>query len=1793
MKKSVYVLVVLFIASLSLGFTGGDGTAGNPYQISTRADLEAVNNDLAANYILLNDIDLSGITYSQAVIAPDTSTDSGFQGISFTGTFNGNGHIVKKLKITDSSKDYIGLFGRMELGGAFINLGVVDCNISGGTCVGGLGGVNFGGSITSCYVNGTIIGTSVYVGGLVGKNNFQGTITNCYSIGYARGVDSVGGLVGCNKESAITNSCAMNRVIGTDDVGGLVGIAQSGSITNCYSTGLVEGSDKVGGLVGYNYSGGTITSSYAAGVVSGSYGGGLCGYNSYGTITSSFWDTQTSGRESSSGGVGKTTIEMQTQATFTDAGWDFVSETVNGIEDIWQMPTEEYPKINMQMIFAGGDGTVENPYQISTMGHLEAVNSNLSSHYILINNIDLGSTIYTKAIVAPHMSTDRVFQGVKFSGSFNGNGFVIKNLTIAYSPNSYIGLFGCISISGNVSYVGVKTCNISGGDYVGGLAGYNEGTITASYTMGGVNGTTDVGGLVGYNDSIGTIENSYSDCSVNGGNVGGLVGYNYGAITNCYSTGAGGGLVGVARSGYITNCFWDIQTSGISRSYGGTGITTAQMKMQSTFINAGWDFVGELANGSKDVWKMSTSGYPKLFWRLPFGVGDGTNENPYQISNIADFETVNKDLSACYILMNDIDLTGIIYTNAVIAPSISLISLNDTKFTGVFDGNGFVIRNLKISANSIEYKNNVGLFGCVGKEGVIANLGVEDVHIVGSRFVGGLAGYSSKGTISNCHSTGQVNGELSSSVGGIVGNSMGGIISNCYSSANVNGESATIGGIAGYISRSTLISNCSASGTVTNTDNRGFGAYTGGLVGINCLGTINECSATGNVLVISDSSSDSSNDIFIGGLVGDNKGNVTKSYAKGDVNIMSTSTSASVSSGGLFGLSDESIISSCYSAGDITSTISSTTDCFMGGMIGLNFKGSVNKCYSIGAVSANQSNGCIGGLTGLNFTGEIYGCFWDVSASNQTVSAGGIGLNTEQMKSMVIYQKADWYDKGWIIDDGNDYPRLEWENISGVPISESLYVDLLGSGTAEDPYQIWTVDDFLIWQQYASVLDKHTVLMADLDLNGISVNPIGEYEPFTGTFDGNGYTIRNITIINQYNSYVGFFSRVGNLTDSRGGISKFGLITDLGIIDVNIVGFDYVGGLVGENEGKIVNCYAKRVTIGSCSYGGGLIGRNNGGVITNCYSSGEVNCTESNVGGLAGGNLGTINNCYASVSVTGSSNTGGLVGINQHVAAIVNCYSNGVVSGSTGVGGFVGYNCSNAFTNCFWDTQSSGKTVGVGYGSSTGVTGKTTDQMQDVNTFVSSGWDFDNVWLMSDYLSEFNGYPFFNWQQISTVIFDAGTNGAITSGDAIQTIAYGGSAIAPTITANPGWKFIGWDATANNITSNLTVIALYVPQTFTVTFVSNQNGALIGDVTQVISYGNAAVAPSIVPNNFWRFIGWDTAFDNVMSDLIVTAQYVNAGTGTADNPYQVSNIDELNAVNINPLSYYILVKDIDLAAITYTNAVISNFAGSFDGNGFSIKNLTIDSGLTNSIGLFGNLNYDATISNLALESCNICGSYAVGGLLGSNDGGKILNCYVSGQVTGNYFVGGLVGYDYSGAIENCYALGGVNGDWYVGGVAGSSSSSVIKNCYAGASINGNWFVGGFAGLNSNSEIISCFWDVQTSGRITSAGGEGKTIVEMLDVNTYLSGGWDFVNEAANGRMDLWYMPQGGYPRLWWQAGKGDIDYDGVVDEGDLAVMVWQWLNTPQDEQRLAADINGDGVVDLLDYVIFASNWLQG
>ena len=201
-------------------------------------------------------------------------------------------------------------------------------SVSGARSVGGLVGRNLFGQMTNCYATADVAG-NLSVGGLVGSNEYTGTISNCYSIGSVSGDRIVGGLVGANAFGDMMNCYARAAVAGNSYVGGLVGRNIEGSISSSYSTGSVIGTEKVGGLVGEN----TLIPSQQD-------------LNNTGIIGSSFWDIETSKQDTSDGGTGKTTEEMQMVSTFLEVGWDFVDETENGTDDIWWiLEGQDYPRL--------------------------------------------------------------------------------------------------------------------------------------------------------------------------------------------------------------------------------------------------------------------------------------------------------------------------------------------------------------------------------------------------------------------------------------------------------------------------------------------------------------------------------------------------------------------------------------------------------------------------------------------------------------------------------------------------------------------------------------------------------------------------------------------------------------------------------------------------------------------------------------------------------------------------------------------------------------------------------------------------------------------------------------------------------------------------------------------------------------------------------------------------------------------------------------------------------------------------------------------------------------------------------------------------------------------------------------------------------------------------------------------------------------------------------------------------------------------------------------------------------
>ena len=268
--------------------------------------------------------------------APIGSSSGSFS--SFAATFEGNGRTITNLFI-DSSGNDIGLFGVTRSSAVIRNLEMVSVQVTGTDNVGGLVGSN-GGAVSACYATGRVSGDDD-VGGLVGVNLDDGSVSASYSTVHVTGDDRIGGLAGSNS-GEVTAAYATGRVVGDSEAGGLIG-GNTGDVKISYSTGLVSGRSTVGGLVGRNSGGGSITESY--------------------------WDTDTSGRTTGSYGQAKNTAELQLPTSASDIylNWN-VDLDGDGMNDApWEFGTSsQYPVLSMDTNGVGGATSQEFGQQIRT-----------------------------------------------------------------------------------------------------------------------------------------------------------------------------------------------------------------------------------------------------------------------------------------------------------------------------------------------------------------------------------------------------------------------------------------------------------------------------------------------------------------------------------------------------------------------------------------------------------------------------------------------------------------------------------------------------------------------------------------------------------------------------------------------------------------------------------------------------------------------------------------------------------------------------------------------------------------------------------------------------------------------------------------------------------------------------------------------------------------------------------------------------------------------------------------------------------------------------------------------------------------------------------------------------------------------------------------------------------------------------------------------------------------------------------------------------------------------------------
>jgi len=768
----------------------------------------------------------------------------------FSGNFNGLGNTVSNLTINSAvGFDNVGLFGQVNSGVVIANLGVT------------------GGSVTGF--------STANVGGLAGSN--IGTVFNSYATVSVNGGAGSGGLVGV-AEGSILQSYATGAVSGGSiAAGGLVGELNGGTISNSFATGSVSGGGDAGGLAGYNS--GAVTSSFSTGAVAGGpHTGGLIGENP-GAVTSSYWDTTSSGNLTgvgtgfSSGVSPKTTLTLGSAlpAGFSASVWGNVNNQVT-----------PYILTNPGPVLVGSEeGTSPPLYSlVFTPTQLQNINNSLAGHFALAQDIDMtGVAGFTP-----------IGQGPAFTGTFNGLGNVVSNLTINDTTDAKVGLFGVnTGLILNVGVIGGSVTGAATNALIGGLVGFNHGGfVENSYSTATVTGTSSgstqvIGGLVGQSDNSGSIVdayatgkvsgasasfagglvgaaaggsilNVYATGAVSGGDVGGLIGNGNANITDAYAAGSvsgnassTGGFIGLqGPGGSVTNGYWNTDRAGTLTGVGTngnpgvnpTGLSGTQPFTKGSY--AGFTFTTTPGAGG-NAWVLvdadgglnNAGGVAGATMPMLAFEAQSTIQNAHQL------QLMQMNVAGSYTLGRNIDATTTgsssgVTTGTDVWGTAGFVPINGVSgFTGTFSGLSSIgaintITNLTI--NSVQ--SGGGLFDVVGTTGTVSNVGLINVAVSDSVFaagVGGLAG-GNNGTIFNTYTTGTVKNGVSGFDGGLVGsNSSSGSISTSFSGATVsNCSGCDAGGLVG-----------SNGGTITDT-------YTtsGGLVGLN-QGTITDAYTVG------------------------------------------------------------------------------------------------------------------------------------------------------------------------------------------------------------------------------------------------------------------------------------------------------------------------------------------------------------------------------------------------------------------------------------------------------------------------------------------------------------------------------------------------------------------------------------------------------------------------------------------------------------------------------------------------------------------------------------------------------------------------------------------------------------------------------------------------------------------------------------------------------------------------------------------------------------------------------------
>ncbi|MHC4621267.1 MAG: GLUG motif-containing protein, partial [Planctomycetota bacterium] len=681
-----------------------------------------------------------------------------------------------------------------------------------------------------------------------------------------------------------------------------------------------------------------------------------------------------------------------------------------------------------------------------------------------------------------------------------------------------------------------------------------------------------------------------------------------------------------------------------------------------------------------------------------------------------------------------------------------------------------------------------------------------------------------------------------------------------------------------------------------------------------------------------------------------------------------------------------------------------------------------------------------------------------------------------------------------------------------------------GTGEPNDPYRIATPNDLSDIHDRPEDCNKHFILTADIDMNGLDFNTavIGwdthpaqsgfQGTAFTGLFDGRNHSIRNLTIDAGSKDFIGLF----------GVISRGGQILNLRMEDIRVTGDDGVGALAGSNHSQVNVCHVTG-QIYADDYVGGLVGCNDG-TVENCTATATVQ-GDRMVGGLVGeSDSATISNCFADANATGVDYVGGLVGYCMY-SKFRDCNSIGAVRGTDCVGGLIGWQYRYEVFGCWSAAHVTGNNY-VG-----GLIGKH-ESARLISSHASGdveGHDYvggcvgDSGWLYADCsatgsvagndcVGGFAGYAdgdFFMCSAKGAVHGHANVGGLFGYADGYSVDScyaavnvsgeYGSQNLGGIVGHNAACsisdcyvagtvegssccgRVVGlnsgsatnclWDAEIQGVPR-----AVGCNSGGTVVNVRGENTSAMQDVQTYTAMGwDFAGEMANGADDFWQIPagGGYPVFGDGRTEWYDWSS--NPGNGTAANPYQIATAEQLLSIgwNLELLDKrFVLTSDIDLSGYICRVAPIAPFGlpftGTFDGRGHEVESARIHGKSSDMfLGLFGTAGHRSLIQDVIVKNASVSGGFLVGGLAGECTG-DVTDCHVSGSVSGIGPVGGVLGMFISADAVNLGSRGSVSGSYDVGGLVGYNMASNIWKCCSESSVAGRYAVGGLVGNYTGS-----------------------------------------------------------------------------------------------------------------------------